>query len=303
MQIPDCSDKKVIILKKLHGFNLINNLILILIALLCVYPFLYIFFIAVSDGTFLAKGQVSFLPKGFNLEAFKYVLTNPRFRVFVGLRNSFIYTILGTVIAMAMTYITAYVLSRPRFKHRYWLMSLFVITWVFEAGIIPQYIVYNAFGFVDNPAVMIIPGAISTQFLIIAKTFLDGIPKELEEAAFVDGANDWVIMTRIYMPLCTTLFATIGTFYAISTWNQYLLPQIYLKSENLQTIQQILKSVVITDSTSGTVFQNIFVNGVTLNQDNLKAAAVFTAMLPIVCIYPFVQKYFKKGILLGSVKG
>jgi putative aldouronate transport system permease protein len=290
-------------LKKPILFDLVNNTILLIIALLCVYPFLYVLFIAISNGTFLARGEVSFLPKGVNLESFRYILTNHNLSVFTGLKNSFIYTIVGTLVAIVTTYFTAYVLSRPRFKHRYWIMSLFVITWVFEAGIIPQFIVYNAFGFVDNPAVMIIPGAISTQFLIIAKTFLDGVPKELEEAAFVDGANDWVIMTRIYMPLCTTLFATVGTFYAISIWNQYLLPQIYLKSENLQTIQQVLKSVVITDSTSGTTFKNVIVNGITLNQQNLKAAAVFTAMLPIVCLYPFVQKYFKKGILLGSVKG
>jgi len=289
--------------KKISVFDIVNNTVLLIISLFCVYPFLYVLFLALSDGTYLAKGEVTFLPKGLNLEAFRYIITNPRLNVFTGLSNSFIYTFLGTAAAVITTYITAYVLSRSRFKHRFWIMSLFVITWVFEAGIIPQYIVYNAFGMVDNPAVMIIPGAISSQFLIITKTFLDGIPKELEEAAFVDGANDWVIMTRVYMPLCTTLFATIGAFYAISIWNQYLLPQIYLKNEQLQTIQQVLKSVVITDSTSGTTFQNVIQNGITLNQQNLKSAAVFTAMLPLVCLYPFVQKYFKKGILLGSVKG
>lgn len=289
--------------KKISVFDIINNTVLLIISLFCVYPFLYVLFCALSDGTYLAKGEVNFLPKGLNFEAFRYILTNPRLNVFTGLSNSFIYTLLGTAAAVITTYITAYVLSRPRFKHRFWIMSLFVITWVFEAGIILQYIVYNAFGMVDNPAVVIIPGAISSQFLIITKTFLDGIPKELEEAAFVDGANDWVIMTCVYMPLCTTLFATIGVFYAISIWNQYLLPQIYLKNEQLQTIQQVLKSVVITDSTSGTTFQNVIQNGVTLNQQNLKSAAVFTAMLPLVCLYPFVQKYFKKGILLGSVKG
>ena len=100
-------------------------------------------------------------------------------------------------------------------------MSLFVITWVFDAGIIPQYIVYSAFRFVDNPMVMIVPGAISTQFLIIAKTFLEGIPQELEEAAFVDGATDWTILTRIYLPLSSTILATLGTFYAVMIWNQY----------------------------------------------------------------------------------
>ena len=288
---------------KITVFDLVNNTLLLLVALVCIYPFLYIFFVSVSDGTYLARGEVTFFPKGFQLKSFSYILSEKRFNVFGGLINSSLYTIFGTLVGVIVTYITAYVLSRPRFKHRYWIMSLFVITWVFDAGIIPQYIVYNYFNFVDNPAVMIIPGAISTQFLIITKAFLDGIPKELEEAAFVDGANDWTILTRVYFPLSTTILATVGTFYAVSIWNQYLVPQIYLKSTDLLTIQQVLKNVAIAGSSQETTFSNILIDGVTLNQQNLKSAAIFITIVPIVCVYPFVQKYFKKGILVGSVKG
>lgn len=289
--------------QKTKTFDVINNVVLLLLGIICVYPFLYTLFVACTDGTFLAKGEMSFLPMGFHLKAFGYILSTPRFNVFGGLMNSFLYTALGTLVAVITTYLTAYVLSRPRFKHRYWIMTIFIITWVFDAGIIPQYIIYNQFGFIDNPAVMIIPGAINTQFLIITRTFLAGIPPELEEAAFVDGANDWAILSRVYMPLSSTILATIGTFYAVSIWNQYLIPQIYLKSDQYKTIQQVLKSVVITDSSSGTTFKNVIIDGVTLNQQNLKSAAIFIAMLPIVLVYPFVQKYFKKGILIGSVKG
>ena len=242
---------------------------------------LHVFFVATTDGTYLARGEMTFLPMGFNLKAFGYILTNPRFNVFAGMRNSFLYTALGTLLAVACTYVTAYVLSRPRFKHRYALMSLFIITWVFDAGIIPQYIIYNQFGFVNNPWVMIVPGAINTQFLIITKTFLEGIPNELEEAAFVDGASDIKILTRVFLPLSPTVLATTGLFYAVSIWNQYLLPQIYLKDDAIKTIQQVLKSVVITDGSSGTTFKNVVLDGVTLNQQNLKAAAIFIAMLPI----------------------
>lgn len=290
-------------LKRKSLFDYVNSAVLLLIAVACIYPFLYVFFVATTDGTYLARGEMTFLPMGFNLKAFSYILTTPRFNVFVGMRNSFLYTALGTLVAVASTYVTAYVLSRPRFKHRYWIMSLFIITWVFDAGIIPQYIIYNQFGFVDSPWVMIIPGAINTQFLIITKTFLDGIPKELEEAAVVDGANDLSILCRVYLPLSPTILATISTFYAVSIWNQYLLPQIYLKDDNLKTIQQVIKNVVITSGESGTTFKNVVIDGITLNQQNLKAAAIFIAMLPIVCVYPFVQKYFKKGVLIGSVKG
>lgn len=124
-------------LKRLATFDYINSAILLLVAVCCVYPFLYVFFVATTDGTYLARGEMTFLPMGFNLKAFGYILTNPRFNVFAGMRNSFLYTALGTLLAVACTYVTAYVLSRPRFKHRYWLMSLFIITWVFDAGIIP----------------------------------------------------------------------------------------------------------------------------------------------------------------------
>ena len=132
---------------------------------------------------------------------------------------------------------------------------------------------------------------------------LFAIPNELEEAAVVDGASDIKILTRVFLPLSPTVLATTGLFYAVSIWNQYLIPQIYLKDDAIKTIQQVLKSVVITDGSSGTTFKNVVLDGVTLNQQNLKAAAIFIAMLPIICVYPFVQKYFKKGILIGSVKG
>lgn len=289
--------------KKGQVFDIINNTILLLVALLCIYPFLYVFFVACSNGTYLQRGEVTFFPKGFNLEAFKYIMGNAKFNVWTGLRNSFLYTAGGTLVAVLTTYVTAYALSRDRLKGRYLLMGAFIITWVFDAGIIPQYIIYNKLGFIDNPWVMIIPSAINTQFLIITKTFIEGIPKELDEAAVVDGANDWTILTKLYLPLSKTILATIGTFYAVSIWNQYLIPQIYLKSDELKVIQQVLKDVVIADAGASTAFKNVIINGVTLNQENLKSAAIFVSMLPIVLVYPFVQKYFKKGIMVGAVKG
>lgn len=163
--------------KKVQVFDIINNIILLLVAVICIYPFLYVFFVACSNGTYLQRGEVSFLPKGFNLEAFKYIMGSTKFHVWTGLRNSFLYTFGGTIVAILTTYVTAYALSRPRLKGRYLLMGAFIVTWVFDAGIIPQYIIYNKLGFIDNPWVMIIPGAINTQFLIITKTFIEGIPE------------------------------------------------------------------------------------------------------------------------------
>ena len=146
-------------------------------------------------------------------------------------------------------------------------------------------------------------GARQTGLDCIAVRYGYAAPGELEEAAVVDGANDWTILTRLYFPLSKTIMATIGTFYAVSIWNQYLIPQIYLKTDNFKVIQQVLKEVVIADAGTSTAFKNVILNGITLNQQNLKAAAIFISMLPIVMVYPFVQKYFKKGIMIGAVKG
>ena len=284
-------------------FELINDVILCMIAFLCIYPFLYEIFVAISDGRYLAAGQVTFFPKGVNLEVFEYVLTNPKLDIAMGMKNSFLYTFGGTIAGIVVTYITAYALSRPQVKGRYVIMALFTLTWVFEAGIIPNYIILSKFGFIDNPLVMIIPGAINTQYLIICKTYMEGLPYELEEAATVDGANAFRILWNVYVPISNPIIPRIGTFSAVNIWNQYLNPQIYLKSANLKVIQQVLSDVVISTSSSGEMMQTVMRNGISVNQYNMKAAAVVIAMAPIVCVYPFVQKYFKQGILIGSVKG
>lgn len=288
---------------KVKPFDVINTIFLLLIAIICVYPFLYIFFLSISDGKYLVTNQVKFFPRGINIEAFKYIFSNENLNIGRGMFNSAVYTVAGTGVSIFITFSTAYVLTRKRFKGRFLIMSIFTFTWVFEAGIIPNFIILNSLGFVDNPLVMIIPNAINTQFLILTKVFLDGLPDELEEAARIDGANDWISMIKIYMPLSKTIIATIGLFYAVSIWNQYLIPQIYLKSAKFQTIQQILKQLVISSGAANTSFGTLVRNGVSLNPQNLRAAAIFVAMVPIVCVYPFVQKYFKKGILVGSVKG
>lgn len=287
--------------KRICLFDIVNTIILSLVGLVCVVPFLYTFFTAISDGVFLTKGEVTFFPKGVNLESFIYVFTNPRFDVMTGVRNSAIYTIIGTIFSVLLTYSTAYVLTRPRIKFRYFIMSIFILTWVFDAGMIPRYIAYSSLGFIDNIWVMIIPDAINTQYLIITKAYLESMPKELEEAAIVDGANDFAILSKVFLPITKPIIATIALFNGVAIWNQYLVPQMFLKTKELKTIQQVLANVTI--STEGTTFANTIINGISLNQQNMKAAAIIIAMLPIVIAYPFVQKYFRNGILIGSVKG
>ena len=289
--------------KKVKLFDIMNNLVLVVLSLVCIYPFLYIFFQSVSDGYALVNGDVAFFAKGWNWEAYKYIFNSTSLNIIQGFRNSAFYTIMGMMFSLTMTFVLAFTLTRKSLKERFVIRKILVSAWVFEAGIIPTYILFSKFGFVDNPLAMIIPNAISTQYLIITISFFNGIPEELDDAAYVDGANTLQILTRIYIPLSKAIVATIGMFYAVMIWNQYLFPQIYLKNPKYYTIQQILKNVVISDDGGTRTFPTIVMNGSLINPQNLKAATVFLAMLPIVCVYPFVQKYFKSGILIGSVKG
>ena len=296
--------------KKTHGihmdkgsriYTIIVYSLVTLLTLIITYPLYFCIIASFSDPDAVAMGDTIFWFKGFTFEAYTSILGEKS--ILTGYRNSMLYMLLGTSYNMLLTIPTAYVLSKKDLPGHKGILWFFFITMYFSGGLIPTYIWYKDIGLVDNPLVMIIPGAINTQFLLITRTFLQGIPDELEEAAVIDGANDWQIMTHVFLPLSPTILATVGTFYAVSIWNQYLIPQIYLKTDAIKTIQQVLKSVVITDGASGTTFRNVVVGNVTLNQQNLKSAAIFITMLPIICVYPFVQKYFKKGILLGSVKG
>lgn len=289
-------------MRKLTLFDYINMFILLIISIICIYPFINILAVSLSDGTAASAGKVYLWPKGFNIETYKYILENPRLGVMQGLMNSFIYTIVGGLFGVLLTYCTAYPLSKTRLYGRRFFMLCFIFTWVFEAGIIPNYIVFEQLGLVNSMWVMILPMALNTFLLIITKSFLDGLPEELEEAAFMEGANDFQIMWKVYFPLCKPIIATISVFYAVFIWNQFLIPIIYLQDTDLHPITLVLYNMIINSSATGTSFENVVVNGVQLSPQNLQAASIFCAILPILFIYPFAQKYFSKGMLVGSVK-
>ncbi|MNI58955.1 Inner membrane ABC transporter permease protein YcjP [compost metagenome] len=183
-------------------------------------------------------------------------------------------------------------------------MLLIFFTMIFDGGLIPNYLLMKSLGLVDSIWVMIIPGAISVWLLIIARAFLDTQPVELEEAAFIDGANDWQTMFRIFLPLSMPILATISVFYAVGIWNAYLGPLIYLQDKYLHPIQVILYQLVL-DSRSGNGGGLSLVeseDGI-LFPRNLQAAVIFCGMFPILLVYPFAQRYFTKGLLVGSIKG
>jgi putative aldouronate transport system permease protein len=288
---------------RLTPFGVVNGALLLLVGAMCVYPFVYIVSVSLSDGRAVSSGEVRLLPEGFNIETYLYIFSNPRLGILKGVLNSVMYTVVGTSIAVVLTFCTAYALSRRRLKSRYWIMRLFLISWVFEAGLIPNYIVNEKLGLVDSWWVMIVPGAISTFLLIVTRTYLESIPDELEESAALDGAGDLLIMRRIYLPLSVPVLATIGIFYAVAIWNSFLVPLIYLQDKDLHPIQLVLYNLLINHDPSSTSLENMVANGHQILPQNIQAATMVLAIVPILFFYPFAQRYFTKGLTIGAVKG
>lgn len=285
------------------AFAVVNGAVLVLIALLCIYPFLYILAVSLSDGRAVASGSVHILPEGFNIETYRYILTAPRLGILRSLLNSVLYTAVGTLFSVTITYLTAYPLSKTRLVGIKVVMLGFIATWVFDAGIIPSYIVNSRLGFVDNWLVMVIPWGFNTFLLIITIAFLRTIPGELEEAAHLDGANDFQVMRRVHFPLSRPVVATIAVFYAVQIWNQFLVPLIYFQDDKLAPIQLVLYKLLLSGDKQATTFEQISIGGHVIIPQSIQAATMIFAIVPILCFYPYAQRYFSKGLLVGSVKG
>lgn len=289
--------------QRIELFDIVNAAILGLIAIACVYPFLYIVGVSLSDGYAVQQNRVFLWPVDVNVETFRYILTNERLGVVRALVNSIVYTLAGTVVAVFLTYLTAYALSKKRLPGRRVVMLLFIVTWIFDAGIVPAYIVNSGLGLVNNPLIMVLPLAISTFLLIVTKAFIEAIPEELEEAASIDGANEFQILSLVYLPLSKPVVATISIFYAVQTWNSFLWPLIYLRDADLQPIQVVLYRLLLGSSDQALNFQQTVSNGFLVIPENIRAATMLFAIVPVLLFYPYAQRYFSKGILVGAVKG
>lgn len=288
---------------RLSAFGVVNTTVLVIIALLCIYPFIYILSVSLSDGRHVAAGQVFGWPKGLNIETYRYILSTPRLGILRGVLNSALYTMVGTAFSVTITFLTAYALSKKRLVGAGVIMMGFIVTWIFDAGIVPAYIVNQRLGFVDNWLVMVIPYGFSTFLLIVAISFLRAIPDELEESASMDGANDLQIMWRIYLPLSRPVVATIAIFYAVQIWNSFLIPLVYFQNRSLAPIQLVLYNLLIAGDADSASFQQIQSHGHEIYPVNIQAATMVFAIVPILCFYPWAQRYFSKGILTGAIKG
>lgn len=285
-------------LKHYTLFDYINIVIMLLIALVTLYPFWYVFVASFSSMVHLIKNGFVLWPDGFHFDAYRQVFRNNL--IPTAYRNTIIVTIGGTTISMILSIFGAYALSFRKLPGRGGLTFFFVFTMLFGGGLIPTYLVVSSLGLIDTLWALILPGAISTYNMVLLRNFFQSIPEEIYEAATIDGENIWGYLWHILLPLSGASIATISMFYAVGYWNAYFNAVIYIRTQELWPMQYLLRQVLQTSMYESIMYDN-WVN--TLPTEVLKDAMIVITVLPILIVYPFIQKYFVKGVMVGSLKG
>lgn len=278
-------------------FDAILVVILSFIAIVTIYPVIYIVAVSFSETAYIVQNKVFLWPKGFNLDAYKKIIENPKIpRAYW---NTILYTGLGTCINLLMTAVAAYPLSRPDFFGRKYFMIAIVLTMFLTGGIIPTYMIVQKLQLIDTIWAIVLPNAIWTIELLILKSFYESMSSSLRESAKIDGASEYRILFNIMIPLSKPALASIGLFYFMGHWNSFFIPMIYLNSPNMYPLQVVLRDMLHFD----TVKEIGLVEAATITPQAMKNATIFVSMIPVLLIYPFAQRYFAKGIMLGSEKG
>jgi len=282
-------------------FGMGNVALMLALIGVTLYPLLYVVFASLSNPTLLAGHRgLLFGPLNLSLEAYRRVFENPM--ILIGYRNTLFYVIVGTTLNVFMTALGAYALSRRNLLLKNPVMFLIVFTMFFGGGLIPTYLlVGQTLHMQDTPWALIVPGAITTINLIIMRTAFNAVPASLDEAARLDGANDWTILWRIYLPLSLPVVAVMILFYGVAHWNSFFPAMVYLRTRELYPLQLVLREILIssnvqnmtTDVSSGDVFAI---------GETIKYATIVVATLPILLVYPFLQRYFVKGVMIGAIK-
>lgn len=286
-------------------FYLINGSLLAFALVVVLYPLIYILSASFSSTSAVITGQVWLWPVDFSLSGYKAVFENRH--ILTGYGNTIFYTIFGTIFNLVLTIAAAYPLSRKDFKGRNIYMMIFVFTMFFNGGLIPTYILMTKLGLVNTRYVMILAGALSVYNMIITRTFFQAtIGKELYDAAKIDGASDIKILFKIVLPLSKAIIAVITLFYMVHHWNQFFNAFIYLNDKKLFPLQLILREILIANQIDVSMMENIELEELEAKEglaELLKYSLIIVSSAPVLMIYPFVQKYFVKGVMIGSVKG
>lgn len=288
-----------------HLFYIVNGLFLLTALVLVGYPLIYIVSASFSSTSAVMAGRVWLFPVEFSLEGYKAVFRNPN--IMNGYANSLFYMVIGTIVSVTLTIAAAYPLSRKSFRCKNFYMMIFAFTMFFNGGIIPSYILVNSLGMVNTRSAIILVGALSVYNMIITRTFFQStISNELIEAAQIDGMNDLQILFKIVLPLSKAIIAVIALFYAVAQWNQYFKAFIYLMDKKLYPLQLILREILIQNRMSQEMMESMTIEEMEAREglaELLKYSLIVIASVPVLVMYPFVQKYFVKGVMIGALKG
>ena len=288
-------------------FGAVNVFLLAVILIVCAYPMWFVIIASVSDPNLVNSGEVLFLPKKFSWSGYQAVFKNSD--IGTGYINTILYTAFGTLLDIAVTIPAAYALSRKDFVGRNALMGVFMVTMFFSGGMIPGYLVVQRLHLLNTPWIMIIIGAASTYNIILCRTFFaNSIPGEVQDAAEIDGCSNFQLFWKIVLPLSKPIIAVMVLFFAVSHWNNYFTAMMYITKQELQPLQLILRDILIQSDQMTKMIDTQAVDPASLAEAErvkqlVRYSSIIVSSLPVMCLYPLVQKYFVKGIMIGSVKG
>ncbi|GAA3401003.1 carbohydrate ABC transporter permease [Paenibacillus hodogayensis] len=288
---------------RFNAFDTVNYALIVLVCVLMLYPFVNVLAVSFSSYTAYVANPLMLWPHDFDLSAYKEIVGHPV--LWTSYRNTIIVTVVGVFLGLLMYIVTAYPLSKKELKGRRTLMTLVIFSMLFSGGLIPNYYLMRSLGLLDSLAALVLPSLFSGFSLILMKNYYEGLPEELEEAARIDGASDPYILFRILVPLSMPIIATLGLFAAVGYWNNFFNGVIYIRSVDKWPLMLFLREII-----EGASAKQIAAGGNAaelgsdqVTSETLKYATLTIVMLPILLVYPFIQKYFVKGIMLGSVKG
>ncbi|MGX7198550.1 carbohydrate ABC transporter permease [Enterococcus nangangensis] len=280
-------------------FTVFNTIILVVIVFVTLFPFLNVVAQSFSSEGYINAGKVSLIPRGFNINTYKIVAADKMF--WINYKNTVLYTVLGTAISMVLTTMFAYVLSKKHLMGQKFFITFAVFTMFFNGGLIPNYVLIRSLGWLNEIWAVVVPGALSVYNMLIMKAFFESLPDSLEEAAAIDGLSTYGIFLKIVLPLSKPIIATMILFYAVAYWNSWFSAFLYFDKRELFPVTVYLRNMVkgatTAQSTGGMSSDNA-----QQVRSNIKAVTMVLSVLPILTVYPFVQKYFVSGIMLGSVK-
>ncbi|MDY4138052.1 MAG: carbohydrate ABC transporter permease [Eubacteriales bacterium] len=283
-------------------FHALVVIISILVAIIILYPLWFVIIASISNSDMVNQGKVTFLPVDIRFYGFQQIFQDAR--IWVGYRNTIFYVVIGTLLNIIVTMPAAYALSRPDFKARNAVMLYFVFTMYFSGGLVPTYMMVNSLKLINTPWILLIMVLINTYNLIIARTFIQNtIPNDLFESATLDGANHFRTFWSIVLPLSKAIISVEILYYAVFHWNDYFNALIYTSSPEVQPLQMVLRRILLQNEAFASGNGGVQGGYAQSSADQVKYAVIIVSTVPILCVYPFVQKYFEKGVMIGAVKG